>query len=78
MFPNDSGLPERFGKIERTLGAGELVNLQPLGDGAAERHRAMTGGGLRCTNLVEPVGALPDVELIGIKVYVVPAEAAKL
>ena len=56
----------------------QLPLLQRIGDEAAEWNRAFAVLRLRRADLLITVGTLPDVQLVLLKVDILPAEAAQL
>jgi hypothetical protein len=65
-------------EITLALGAFELPFLQSVRDKLAEGHRALTCRRLGLADLVEPIGALPDVQFISLEVDVPPPQPAEL
>jgi hypothetical protein len=65
------------GKHEISWGAGRLPIPQGIGDKLAKGHDALASGGFGFTDLLVAIGSLPDVDLVGLEVYVGPAKSAK-
>ena len=65
-------------EIKPAFRAGEFPFLQCVCDELAKWNRSLTGMGLGLADLVEAIGPLRDVNLIGVEIHIGPSEPAQL